>query len=1675
MKNRNLLRVMSFMFALLIVASSAIVVVPFTASAADANTIEINTVDDLYAFANTAESNGWYAGKTVKLNVNIDLEGAPAWTPVAQFKGTFDGNGKTIKNLKIEGATTDLGFFKVLDGATVKNFRLEGSVTQTAGNGVVAVLAARTSGAAVTIDNVYVGGTLNSDKNNTNCFRVGGFVGYVAVETTIKNSVSAVNIQTGYKSNAGFVGANQIGATLNLTDCAFIGFVDAGVNVESGAFVGRVGGNINMTRCIKLGFADDQTGRYEGTFMYFDNKAFEGSAAWTAPTINIVDCYTTQAVDAVVVVGDHGGRAKGLYNLNIKYGNETVYTYAATDTKDIYLEASAAVKLLANKDGAIVTKENFATTCPGFTNWVVTNDTVKYQLDTVTDGVVTAEGKTVPVIVPKGIYETVATDFVVGNFGGAWAPDANGVFTVRTVDDLHDFSAKAAENNFYAGKTVKLAVDIDLTNETWTPVPEFKGTFDGNGRTIKGLVLNGTSRLGFFDKLDGATIKDFHLDGTINELEGGTGMMGLLAVETVGAATTIENVYVTGGFYGQKTTNKSYRHGGMIGYVAADTTITKSASGVTLYDGDKANGGFVGATKYGTTLTITDCAYYGAMAKQMQAESGGIIGRLGGNLNLTRAIVFGYNRPDANSIYNGALFYLDTKSFETNGDNATVEGFVPPVVVVEDCYVNVPGTTTPIIGAHSGRPKYNLTVKYGSEVTYTTPADGKVVCADATAACKTIAIGADVKLTKENFATLCPGFTGWVVTDLTAQSVANAPVPVFLPKGVTEIKPGNFVKGESIIEVATADELLAAAEKIVARNGFAGKAIELTADIDMTGKTWTMVDKFSGTLDGNGFAIKNLQLNTATDTFAMFKVLDGAVIKNLIIEDVTMTASKSDSKGMFAILATETSGEAVTIENVYIGGTMTLPTNNTSYRNAGFVAYSKTETNITKCVSAVNMTACFKANSGFVGAVKYGSTLNLTDCAFTGNFVDTVNAETGAFVGRVGGNVNMLRCVKLGYCKDQPGQYNGAFMYLDQNDFDLGNKIPENWVAPTITIEDCFTALNEAGQNVVGGHGGRSTAKYNVVVKYNGEVVCDYKAEETNTALVHTTVSPTIKTVAAGTTITLSADTLMTEFKTITSADWVLTDKNIQFGKTETQIVPEFIPEAMANMLKRTIVGKYTVTATPDWKADANGVFNIATAGDLLAFAANAEANGWYNGKAVQLTADIDMKKIDFVPLAKFMGYFEGNGYTIKNLTVNQKAEPLGGLINVADGMTMKNVIFLGCSVTLPEVPEGGTGSMVGGIVGNTAGNFPCTFENIYIDSTIAAPNVSTAYRVGGLIGNVSANPDPEALEPAKVTIKNCVSAVTITSSYKAAAGFIGSNAFGTLVDMTDCAFIGRFVKTNAENAGFIGRVVGSVNLTRCINLSGILNWGSQWSGSMVYLDNNDFVIGNTYAIASMIPSEVNLVDCYSVAPTADIAYTVGAHGSRFAYKLTISYTGDTAPAFTNATVENFKVDYAQASKAVKTVAIGETATLTKDNLATVCPTFTGWKTTDETVSFGTNMNVVKILPTSVAAMLDGTFVKGTIPTDIPEWKLPEPPVENETTTPGGEGETTAPTDDTTAVPGDDTTATPDAETTKKDEETTAAGKDDNKKGCGSVVGGSIAVIIAIAGGAMFLTRKKED
>ena len=74
----------------------------------------------------------------------------------------------------------------------------------------------------------------------------------------------------------------------------------------------------------------------------------------------------------------------------------------------------------------------------------------------------------------------------------------------------------------FAGKTFVLANDIYLGNHDWTPISmssklgageTFRGTFDGNGKTISGLNVNQSEVAGLFGYVYAATIKNVTVEG----------------------------------------------------------------------------------------------------------------------------------------------------------------------------------------------------------------------------------------------------------------------------------------------------------------------------------------------------------------------------------------------------------------------------------------------------------------------------------------------------------------------------------------------------------------------------------------------------------------------------------------------------------------------------------------------------------------------------------------------------------------------------------------------------------------------------------------------------------------------------------------------------------------------------------------------------------------------------------------------------------------------------------------------------------------------------------------------------------------------------------------------------------------------------------------------------------
>ena len=115
------------------------------AAATSGTTVTIDSGELLAALTNEVNGGESYDGYTIKLTKNLDLNGIE-WTPIGTkgtsnvFKGTFDGNGATISNLKISGGSY-VALFGETSGAAIKNLTVTGEVS---GEDVAAIVAKAT-------------------------------------------------------------------------------------------------------------------------------------------------------------------------------------------------------------------------------------------------------------------------------------------------------------------------------------------------------------------------------------------------------------------------------------------------------------------------------------------------------------------------------------------------------------------------------------------------------------------------------------------------------------------------------------------------------------------------------------------------------------------------------------------------------------------------------------------------------------------------------------------------------------------------------------------------------------------------------------------------------------------------------------------------------------------------------------------------------------------------------------------------------------------------------------------------------------------------------------------------------------------------------------------------------------------------------------------------------------------------------------------------------------------------------------------------------------------------------------------------------------------------------------------------------------------------------------------
>ena len=315
----------------------------------------IRNVNDLKLLAEKVNSGEAYEGKHFKQTADIDLNNEP-WTPIGTvinngkdakpFKGTFDGDGYKITNLKVTGNSNNAGLFGYTQDATIKNCNVTGEVKGfndvggIVGNadGKTQILSCSFRG-DVTGEDSYIGGIAGSARGTIkNCYALadvtarieiaGGIAGY-AYHVTIENCYYSGNVPAGNSAGgiAGFVSGSTIKNCVSLAksvtdgDCVnrIVGDVSRVENVTLTSNYGY-----NRTKLVvygKEGYADiDTTDVKQGTTVFVSkgklmtdvqkNEAFDwngfDTTIWSIPT------------EAYKLPSLHGGEYPDLPNLPSK-------------------------------------------------------------------------------------------------------------------------------------------------------------------------------------------------------------------------------------------------------------------------------------------------------------------------------------------------------------------------------------------------------------------------------------------------------------------------------------------------------------------------------------------------------------------------------------------------------------------------------------------------------------------------------------------------------------------------------------------------------------------------------------------------------------------------------------------------------------------------------------------------------------------------------------------------------------------------------------------------------------------------------------------------------------------------------------------------------------------------------------------------------------------------------------------------------------------------------------------------------------------------------------------------------------------------------------------------------------------------------------------------------------
>ena len=838
---------------------------------------------ELAWIANYVNKGNTLAGCTIVLNNDIDLNNKN-WTPIGteknQFKGIFNGGNKTIKNLNIVETEAKEG------KAYIGLFGYANNVTIK----------------DVTFENVNINiPCLDIDHSQGHIGAVAGSLeGTSTIENvTVKGDITVYATQTanGASRVAVVAGGNSYG-NVTMKNVHVIANEGSSLiaNNNIGALAGQLQGKMAFENCTS-------------NINVTANKFFAGGLVGIAAGDSYIkNCHTT---GDVAVVAGRAGRANDHYRVGGIAGG-----WADGKTKVCTLENCSYTGKISgkNSDGSVAEVLDYA----GYVGrgYTLTN---------------CAGSK----VIIDGVEYVQAYDKEYGVY------TIDGVYEMKTLADMQWLANKVNTGaDYFEGKTIKLANDIDLNNVEWTPIGtdehQFKGTLDGGNKTIKNLNIveteakEGKAYIGLFGYANNVTIKDVTFENVnINipclDIDHSQGHIGAVAGSLEGTST-IENVTVKGDItvYATQTANGASRVAVVAGGNSYGNVTMKNVHVIA---------------NEGSSLIANN--NIGALAGQLQGKMA--FENCTSNINVT-----------ANKFFAGGLVGIAAgdsyiKNCHTTGDVAVVAGRAGRA---NDHY-RVGGIAG---GWADGKTK----VCTLENCSYTGKISGK---------------------NSDGSVAEVLDYAGYVGRGYTLTNCAGSKVII---DGVEYVQAYDKEYGvytiDGVYEMKTLADMQWLANKVnTGADYFEGKTIKLANDIDLNNVEWTPIGSasmdhgFMGNFDGNGKTIKNLSIKNITpdsDGYVyagLFGVTEGTdknnqnYIKNLTIENVNINTNGH------IVAAAIAYPYYTTVENITVKGDINIKGGDYT---AGVLAYTR------RCVDAKNLTIAGNTVSSITGNSTIGGVIS---------------------------------------------------------------------------------------------------------------------------------------------------------------------------------------------------------------------------------------------------------------------------------------------------------------------------------------------------------------------------------------------------------------------------------------------------------------------------------------------------------------------------------------------------------------------------------------------------------------------------------------------------------------------------------------------------------------------------